>query len=219
MAMPAPRVLIAGTAAALIGGVVWALIASSTGYEVGWIAWGIGALVGWAVARAAGGMAPDLAMPAATLAFLGVAVGKWLGFSIGGVAAFVDLIESHPEGPRAVAFQQLHDERAFAPELQAILDTLSADAELDAARLDAIEAQVDTRVASWDADTREAAVRAYAQAELRAVPVSERLRASLSLYDLLWFGLAVASAWRLAGGGQPGTVGAGPGSPAAGAGD
>ena len=45
--LPAPG---GGLAAAVVGGVVWGLIVKWTDYEVGFAAWGIGFLVGIAVA-------------------------------------------------------------------------------------------------------------------------------------------------------------------------
>lgn len=69
---------IAGAIAALIGAIVWALISKSTGYEVGIIAWGIGAVVGTAVFIASGrvGGAP-LGILAVILAVAGIAAGKF----------------------------------------------------------------------------------------------------------------------------------------------
>lgn len=41
-----------GLVAGAVGALAWAAVAFLTEYEIGWIAWGIGALVGWAVAAA-----------------------------------------------------------------------------------------------------------------------------------------------------------------------
>ena len=42
--------VIAGVIAGFVGALVWAFIVVFTGYEIGWLAWGIGAVVGGAVA-------------------------------------------------------------------------------------------------------------------------------------------------------------------------
>ena len=42
-----PKALALAVVAALIGALAWGGIAAATGYEIGWIAWGIGALVGF----------------------------------------------------------------------------------------------------------------------------------------------------------------------------
>jgi hypothetical protein len=48
-----PTAALAGLVAAVAGGVAWGLIVRWSGYEVGFVAWGIGFLVGSAVALAA----------------------------------------------------------------------------------------------------------------------------------------------------------------------
>ena len=46
--------VIAALVAAVVGGVIWALVAHWTDYEYGYVAWGIGILVGLAVLYASG---------------------------------------------------------------------------------------------------------------------------------------------------------------------
>ena len=70
------KALIAGVVAGSIGAAAWAGISYATGYEIGWIAWGIGALVGIAVAWASdGGIAPGLV--AVVLSLLSILAGKY----------------------------------------------------------------------------------------------------------------------------------------------
>jgi hypothetical protein len=71
----------AGLVAAVVGGVIWGLIVRWTEYEVGFVAWGIGFIVGTAVvfgARNLRGLPYQLI--AVILALLGIAIGKYLGF-------------------------------------------------------------------------------------------------------------------------------------------
>lgn len=74
----APLAIAAALAAALVGGLLWAAVAYFTGYEVGYVAWAIGALVGFATVRA-GGRGTACAGIAAALTILGILVGKTLG--------------------------------------------------------------------------------------------------------------------------------------------
>jgi hypothetical protein len=77
-----PIAALAGLVAAVGGGVVWGLIVRWSGYEVGFVAWGIGFLVGTAVvlgARGSRGL-PYQAV-AVVLALLGILIGKYLGFA------------------------------------------------------------------------------------------------------------------------------------------
>ena len=70
-----------GTAGAVIGGIVWGLIASATGYEIGWVAWGVGWLSGFGVVLLARGQrGRPLQLIAASAALFGIMIGKYLTF-------------------------------------------------------------------------------------------------------------------------------------------
>lgn len=77
--------LIGGAVAALVGAGVWATIAYLTGYEIGWIAIGVGALVGIAVRVMGKGDTPAFGVLAALLALAGCVLGRlmaiWLVFA------------------------------------------------------------------------------------------------------------------------------------------
>jgi hypothetical protein len=73
--------ILAGLVAAIVGGVVWGLIVKWTDYEVGFVAWGIGFLVGLAVVTATrGARGPVFQVVAILCALLGIVVGKYLSF-------------------------------------------------------------------------------------------------------------------------------------------
>ncbi|UCF20874.1 MAG: hypothetical protein JSU87_05565 [Gemmatimonadota bacterium] len=73
--------LLGGIAAAALGGFTWGLIVRFTGYAIGWVAWGIGLLAGFAVLiMAKGRKGVPLQLVAVTSAVLGIAVGKYLTF-------------------------------------------------------------------------------------------------------------------------------------------
>ncbi|MCP4589662.1 MAG: hypothetical protein GY842_02865, partial [bacterium] len=69
------RAIIGAAAAAVLGAVVWAVITSATGYEVGIVAWGIGLAVGIG-AKAFGGEGQVLGVVCAALALGSIFVGK-----------------------------------------------------------------------------------------------------------------------------------------------
>jgi hypothetical protein len=72
----------AGLVAAVVGGVVWGLIVKWTDYEVGFVAWGIGFLVGAAIVAATrGARGLDLQVVAVLCALVGIVVGKYLSFA------------------------------------------------------------------------------------------------------------------------------------------
>jgi hypothetical protein len=72
----------AGLVAAIVGGVVWGLIVKWTDYEVGFVAWAIGFLVGLAVVTATRGVrGPVFQVVAVACALIGILLGKYLSFA------------------------------------------------------------------------------------------------------------------------------------------
>lgn len=77
----APMAIGAALGAGVIGAVVWAGIVIATNFEIGWIAWGIGAAVGGAYAKLGGRGAAGPFLCAA-IAFASIAGGKYAAFQI-----------------------------------------------------------------------------------------------------------------------------------------
>lgn len=80
-----PRALVpavlAGLAAAIVGGIVWALIVVKTGYEIGFAAVGIGILAGFAVVFATRGRkGVPLQVTAVLASALGIVLGKYFTY-------------------------------------------------------------------------------------------------------------------------------------------
>lgn len=80
-----PRALVpavlAGLAAAIVGGIVWALIVVQTGYEIGFAAVGIGVLAGFAVVFATHGRkGVPLQVTAVLASVLGIVLGKYFSY-------------------------------------------------------------------------------------------------------------------------------------------
>jgi phosphate/sulfate permease len=67
----------AGIIAGICGAVVWSLIAALTGFEIGWIAWGIGAAVGAAVAWGSEG-SPKYGVIAVIISVISILAGKYI---------------------------------------------------------------------------------------------------------------------------------------------
>lgn len=73
--------MVGGMIGAVIGGVIWGLIATASGYEIGWIAWGVGWLAGVGVVLFAGGRrGRPLQFVAVAAAVLGLLIGKYFTF-------------------------------------------------------------------------------------------------------------------------------------------
>jgi hypothetical protein len=73
----ATKVLAGAAGGAILGAVVWGIIAKVTGYEVGWIAWGVGFAAGGGAAMMGGRGVPSAAL-GAVFALLGIVGGKYL---------------------------------------------------------------------------------------------------------------------------------------------
>ena len=77
----------AGMIAAGIGAAVWAAITFFTGYQIGWMAIGVGLLVGYAVSVYGKGLSNLYGIAAALLALAGCALGNVLAICAGVAAA------------------------------------------------------------------------------------------------------------------------------------
>lgn len=71
--------VLAGTVAALIGAALWGFITSLSGYQIGYMAVGVGFLVGMAVRWAGKGIDQKFGYLGAGLSLLGCLVGNYLG--------------------------------------------------------------------------------------------------------------------------------------------
>lgn len=217
------KMAIGGAVAGLIGAAIWAAIGYFTGLEIGWIAWGIGMLVGIGVRvvgsqeiatfdkvqkrmvrTTVGAEGPVAGMVASVLAVVSVLAGKY---------ALVHLFLSAP----ASSIEDFLEDDAM---ISSIADQI------------VIEHESSGRTVSWPAGVAadEAYERAdyppeiWTEAESRwnAVPPEEKeslkaaqaqligeafenlegaessmFLASFGAFDLLWFGLAAVTAFRL----------------------
>ncbi len=68
--------ILAGAVAAVAGAVSWALVTVVTEYQIGWMAVGIGFLVGYAIRAAGKGVDPVFGLAGALLALLGCLLGN-----------------------------------------------------------------------------------------------------------------------------------------------
>lgn len=70
--------IIAGLIASLIGGGIWAAITVTTEYQIGWMAIGVGFIVGYAVRFAGKGDTPIFGVIGAAFALFGCLLGNYL---------------------------------------------------------------------------------------------------------------------------------------------
>lgn len=73
------KALVGAVAGGVIGALIWFLVSYTTGYEIGWIAWGVGALTGLGVrlmTQSEGGLMTGLI--AGAVALLAIFIGKYV---------------------------------------------------------------------------------------------------------------------------------------------
>lgn len=208
------KAVIAGVVAGLVGAAVWAGVAYFLNMEIGWVAWGIGLLVGVAVGSAArdeaGATTGGIAVVIAVLSILG---GKW---------AVIELLAQREIGAidEEIAALVIMDEDCIVR----IADE-THDAWLDAgytinfpvgytietAYLEEHYPSDLWRAAAqeWDAlglngqdemrDEMRGEVREEALAQLGKAKGSA-FQASFSLFDIVFFGLAIITAFKVGAG-------------------
>jgi hypothetical protein len=200
--------LVAGTIGGLVGAAVWAGIAYATNYEVGWIAWGIGFLVGVCVRISAGeneeGFAPGAT--AAVIAIAAVLAGKFAAVSM--LVASLDIdasaIEITPESMISSLADDIVKERTARgvsvvfPNGKTLDDAVNqADYPPDiwqeaAAKWAAIPPDQQQQQITQRREAMVAVLGGF-ESSLR----QEGFMNSFSLFDALWFFLAAATAYKL----------------------
>ncbi|MEX2182656.1 MAG: hypothetical protein WD771_11490 [Gemmatimonadaceae bacterium] len=189
--------VLAGLLGALIGGGVWALIAALTETEVGFVAWGVGGLTGFMMSRASPARGKGPALAAAALAALGLLAGKALLHEYVVKPAIVKSIVEDDAAPAGVGVWMLRSDRAFPTDVQAELDAVPAGDTLS----DALWAQMQV-AGQQHFDTlptvqRDSAMQAYAAGFIASIPVMQQVGWHFSGFDILWFLLAITTAWRM----------------------
>lgn len=202
--------IIGGMIAGGLGAAVWAAIAYFTGYEIGWVAWGIGAFVGFVAAKAAGDDKGDgLGIVAALIAVLAILGGKY-GM---GYALVQKAITANPPVVIDDAFLKVMQATEVAEEWEQGGKTLAwpSGHDIDSAeQKEHFPADVWTEAMQrWDATPTEERERIRTamnqnQAQFRAALGSslswDAFKASFSMWDALFIGLALISAFRLGSG-------------------
>lgn len=189
--------LIAGLVAALVGGGIWAALVFITNLEIGWVAWGIGGLVGVAMAHMTANRTKQLAVAAASFAMLGLLAGKVFIF-LGSSGMIADAIEADPATLQSAIAWQMYDAREFDDiTLSQIDGAQQAGDTISNATWAAMTSQAQTRLDAMSEDERHEAAVATAQGMIGAVGLRAGVSAQLSLFDLLWVFLAVGTAYRL----------------------
>jgi|RhiMethySRZTD1v2_1073278.scaffolds.fasta_scaffold287835_3 hypothetical protein len=196
------RPALAGASAGLAGGVIWAVIVAVSNYEIGWIAWGIGWAIAWAMGRVTPQRSIELAGVAAALALMSLLLGKVLIQQfVTGPDVESSLMDPEDRHTRASAWR-LDETKGWPPSIQSRLDGMSESDTLSDAMWAEMRAVADSHSARLSEDDRNRLISEYRTAMLSSFGPWEQLRASFSLWDILWAGLAVSTAWKMMRGGE-----------------
>lgn len=193
----------AGLIAALIGGGIWAAIVLFASLEIGWAAWGVGVLVGGAMARVTINRSQSLGAVAAGLAVAGLLAGK-LAITLGSVGAISEELAENPGYLMGAVAWQLYEDGALDPATQQGVDaTLEAGDTLSDAIWAEMLNQAEERIAVMSGDERREVARGLAEGYISQMGIANALRVQLGPWDLLWFGLAIVTAFRMMAGQKP----------------
>ena len=208
------RGIFGGALGGLVGAVIWAGISSVTGYEIGWIAWGVGGLVGLGCVWASKGQGNLLGSVAVVITILSILAGKYFAveFSIRNeIGSEQGVLQSALAEIRddEVTISYLADQ--IIEERQAMGDVIQWPAGVnpdEATRQSDYPPAIWSRALStWEAMSPEEReeyrgqlaeqIQAGVQAFFSDVSASGFLN-SFGPMDLLFFGLAVATAFKIA---------------------
>jgi len=191
------KAVILGAISAALGGLVWYAIVRFTGYEVGWIAWGVGFAVGGAMMMATDVRGRHIAFTAGGLAAGGLLVGKLLIFQWFTGAGLVGELEDNPEVLRQLAMVEIYESGEFPDGIQTKLDALGEDDEVPEPLMEEIDAFVDTKLAAMGDGAAEQIAEQMGVLIRGNLSIWDGLWASIGLWDILWFFLAVGTAWKM----------------------
>lgn len=214
------KAVLFGVVAALVGAAAWGGIAYVTNYEIGWIAWGIGLLVGFAVMFGCGSQAgPTSGILAVVLTCLSIVGGKYAAVELtlqkelqgsemnevvaGELARFdsdeyvISYLADEVAHSREEAGETVNWPAGVDPREAAAQSDYPADiwAEADARWL----AMGPDGQATYRSDRREE-VRLGIEsllAEAHDAAAAESFVASFGMFDLLFFGLGAVTAFKV----------------------
>lgn len=189
--------LIGGALAAIAGAGIWTAIVVITEWEIGWVAWGVGGLVGFVMSKLTPERSVKLGVYAAALAVVGLAIGKVASVRVALPSVGRDMILQNPAIlAQAFALDMREGER-FSPELSIELAALSHTDSLPVPIQTKMLDEAQTRMANSPEAERVRVATGFTHKMMDELALSGQFGMALSFYDLLWFGLAVVTAFKI----------------------
>ncbi|MBN2713398.1 MAG: hypothetical protein JXR97_13340 [Planctomycetes bacterium] len=210
-----------GFAVAFVCGLIWAAIASSTGYEFGILAWGVGVVTGFAVTCMTPERSGRVGVIASGLAVFGILIGKIMviSWSSGAVAGEIMKDPASAGAYRygvisdMLANDEIDEDIKFYYEFEVglingnasfedLLDKQEQLGEEQEAKTEKLEAEIENRIKGLSPGKRREYAERAAEKILAKVSYGDMLKASMGFYDILWIVLAVCSAFKIGAGMQ-----------------
>lgn len=197
------KATIFGLLAALAMAGIWAAIVGFTGFEIGYLAVGVGGLTGFAVAFGAGLPDNRTGILAAGLAVLGLIVAKVLIVALFLPVQVANELAKDLDVMGTLLYRVEFEKGVIAPEISDWYEGGHEDEvppdEL-AHKLNVLDAELKQKAGRMSVEEREAIATPYAEALVADSPIQDRF--DFSFYDLLWIGLAIGAAVKTGTGGE-----------------
>ena len=196
--------LLAGVLVGIVLMIAWILLARMTLKDVGLASWGVGGLIGIAIAKTAKPPTRATGVLAAIVTACMLLVSKVAVVQFGLQPALREQVVKGPEVTSLMYLADMKENHAFSPELQHTIDTrpdLLRDSSFmgpgEELRTRMMEEAEDRAKAATPAE-RERMVRAYYDATIfQTIGFWVLLITSFGPLDLLWMGLGISTAWKL----------------------
>ena len=203
-----PMGIAAGLGAAVIGGVAWAVIAIQLNVEIGWVAWLVGAFVGFMTVLGARSGGQTVGIAAALLAVVGLGIGKHITLEVGVKGEMRRQAREANIGVMFAAQKRLTESGVLQAEMMANMqgmdpgvlaaaapsDELAESAAAMQARFQELLEQEAQHVTHAES---EAAIDEFIDQGIAAVPIHKRYGLD-GVLPILWIVLAVGSAFGVA---------------------
>ncbi|QQE12374.1 zinc ribbon domain-containing protein [Planctomycetota bacterium] len=194
--------MVGGGIAAVISGAIWAGVVYVTGYELGYVAIGVGLLVGVVMVALAGGQHMTVGIGAAGFAVLGLVVGKLMILQFAVPSLIASELIKMPGIEFSLAQSEMLEKKEFSERVQTVLDRRKYGEEdmdispLPASIAEEMEKEVQARAKKMtDDEKKKLLIEHMVNPLLESLPFEERLKSMMSFWDLAWLGIAVSTAF------------------------
>lgn len=188
----------AGLGVAILGGVIWATLAVYVRTQFGYVAVGIGAAAAFVVGTLTDERSIRTGIAAMSIAVLGLLIGKVLMVNGLATAVFEDsLITNRPALVKLLVYDKVQRGELDEAVAEAYLDKeapVDAETRAAAGKLE-IPLRSELKGLGWD--RKRALIAPVVDRFLDGLSYFDRIKMASGFWDLLWFSLALAAAWKI----------------------